>query len=269
MSRIRSVERYGWVRDLPDQRDKITAPPSSEDLALVAANPVVDLSTSPFMPPVWNQGQLGSCEAHSTGCAYLYAALASGKTLGTPSRLFIYYHARLIEGTVDQDAGSSIRDGFKVISTGVPPETDWPYDIKKFADAPPKKAETDAEAHKATLYTSVPQVGVDIKTQLVGASARPVSFGFTVYESFESAEVAHSGVVPIPKRNESVVGGHAVVIVGYDEELKRYKVRNSWGSKETDGTEWGFQGSGYFFLPYEYVENQGLASDFWVAEVAT
>ncbi len=260
MTRRRKIERYGWVPDLPDQRDRVTEPPSAEIRAKIAATPLVDLSGSPFMPPVWDQGQLGSCTAHSVGAAYQFAALASGVQAATPSRLYIYYHERLIEGTVDTDAGAQLRDGFKVLAAGVPPETDWPYDISEFSVKPPALAETDAAAHPTTVYTSVPQTRIDIQAQLVQDKPRPVSIGFTVYESFEGLSVATTGIVPMPLANEAVVGGHAVLVCGYDDEAQRYKVRNSWS------VAWGL--AGYFFLPYAYLEDPNLANDFWAAEVA-
>ena len=81
-------------------------------------------------------------------------------------------------------------------------------------------------------------------------------FGFTVYESFESPEVASTGVVPYPKRGESVLGGHAVCIAGYDAARKVFIVRNSYGD------QWGK--AGYFEMPFKYVTSKSLASDFWV-----
>jgi C1A family cysteine protease len=264
----RHIKRYGWIRDLPDERDKVTAPPSGETLARIAATPVVDLSTSPFMPPIWNQGQLGSCTAHSVGAAYEFAALASGVKVSTPSRLYIYYQERVIEGTVAQDSGASLRDGFKVLAAGVPPETDWPYDITKFELAAPPQAVADAAQHPTTVYQTVPQTRLDLQAQLVQDKPRPISIGFTVYESFESSAVAATGVVPMPSASEAVLGGHAVLVCGYDEPNQRYKLRNSWGSKDTDGTQWGIDGEGYFYLPYSYLEDPNLADDFWAAEVA-
>lgn len=259
MTTRRRIARYGWVPDLPDHRDKVTEPPNAATLALIAATPVVDLSGSPYMPPIWDQGQLGSCTAHSVGAAYEFAALATGHEIATPSRLYIYYAERVIEGTVSTDSGAQIRDGFKVLDSGVPPETDWPYDITRFALAPPPQAVADAAGHTATLYTSVPQARPDIQAQLV--NGRPVSFGFSVYESFETPAVAASGIVPLPAKREALLGGHAVLICGYTDDTQLYRVRNSWG------TGWGQLG--YFEMPYAYAENQRLASDFWTAEAAT
>lgn len=262
----------GWRPDLPDMRDQVVAPPTEALVELITSTTHLDLSASPFMPPVWNQGQLGSCTAHSVGCAYEFAAHASGAPqVGTPSRLFIYYGERLIEGSVSEDAGAEIRDGFKVLASGVPPETDWPYDISKFAQAPPALADTDAKAHLTTVYQRVPQTALGVKAILLGSAlgaGRPVSFGFTVYSSFESEVVASTGVVPMPRTHESVLGGHAVAIVGWDDLYEfpngdgegAWIVRNSWD------VTWGR--AGYCLMPYRYLLNKRLANDFWTANVA-
>ena len=87
------------------------------------------------------------------------------------------------------------------------------------------------------------------------ADGFPFVLRFTVYESFESQEVAKTGVVPVPNPDEKVMGGHAVMGVGYDEGPKRFIVRNSWGEG------WGMKG--YFTIPYEYLANRNLSDDFW------
>jgi C1A family cysteine protease len=248
----RRVARYGWIPQLPDLRD-----------AQLAIEPVtnlpssVDLSTSPNMPPVYDQGQLGSCTANAIGAAVDFENHAQDGTFLTPSRLWIYYQERVIENTVNQDSGAQIRDGMKAVAQlGVCPETDWPYDISTFTDTPPQTDYTDALKDKILTYQAPPQELFALKSVLAGG--RPVVFGFTVYESFESQEVASSGVVPMPNPREKVVGGHAVVLVGYDDAQDKFRVRNSWGG--------GWGQNGYFQLPYLYVTSGSLASDFWVVQ---
>jgi len=241
---------YGWQRDLPDERDFLYAAPLLRfPQGLPAA---VDLR--PECPPVYDQGQLGSCTANGIGGAIEFDQRKQGTKEFVPSRLFIYYNERVMEGTVNQDAGAQIRDGVKSVATlGAPPETDWPYDIAKFAQKPPAKAYTDAKQDLVTAYARVAQN----LTQMQGclASGYPFVFGFTVYESFESEEVAQTGVVPMPAHGEAVLGGHCVVAVGYDSKKRVFIIRNSWG------TGWGMKG--YCTMPFEYLISTHLASDFW------
>jgi len=245
----RKIAGYGWNRDLPDGRDYMYAAP----LEVLADLPLkVDLSGD--CPGVYDQGQLGSCTANSIGGALEFDQMKQGQKAFTPSRLFIYYNERKIEGTVDSDSGAMIRDGVKSVNkVGAPPETDWPYDIEKFRDKPPKKAYDDAKKHQAIRYARLTQTLGQLKGCL--ASGFPFVFGFVVYESFESPEVAKSGDAPMPRANEAQLGGHAVLAVGYDEDTQRFLIRNSWG------TGWGKKG--YFTLPYPYLLQASLSSDFW------
>ena len=173
----------------------------------------------------------------------------------SPSRLFIYYNEREMEGTVGTDAGAQIRDGIKSIGKqGVVSETEWPYDISKFTDKPGSALYTEAKHHTAIRYTRVIQDIVHIKQAI--AEGFPVVFGFSVYESFESPEVAKTGIMPMPKKDEHLMGGHAVMVVGFDDSRKCVIVRNSWGES------WGDKG--YFYMPYAFIENSDLANDFWI-----
>jgi C1A family cysteine protease len=175
-----------------------------------------------------------------------------------PSRLFIYYNERDIEGTVDSDSGAQIRDGIKSIaSQGDCPENEWSYDISKFAQKPPQKCYADALKHKAVQYQRITRTLNQMKGCL--ASGYPFVFGFTVYDSFESEEVAKTGQLNMPSAGENVVGGHAVLAVGYDDTQNRFIVRNSWGSS------WAMKG--YFTMPYRYLLDQNLSDDLWTVRV--
>jgi C1A family cysteine protease len=244
------VARYGWVPDLPDARDHLYAAPMLQTSILPA---MVDLR--PNCPPVYDQGQLGSCTGNAIAAAVQFERKKQGMAPDfAPSRLFIYYNERVIEGTVGTDAGAQIRDGIKAVSTlGVCPETDWPYNIAKFTQKPTVRAFKDALHAKAVSYSRVTRTLQQMKGCL--ASGFPFVLGFTVYESFESADVAKTGVMPMPVATETVLGGHAVMAVGYDDAQQRFFVRNSWGPG------WGMQG--YFSMPYSYLLDQNLSDDFW------
>ena len=248
--RKRTKARYGWVRDLPDERDHVYSAPLMHFSKGVPA--AIDLR--PHCPPVYDQGELGSCTANAIGGMIEFDRIKQKLPDFVPSRLFIYYNERAIEGTVGQDSGAQIRDGIKsVAKIGACPEKEWPYDIGKFAHKPPKKCYTDAKLDRAVQYSRVTQNLTQMLACL--ASGYPFVFGFTVYESFESQQVANTGIMPMPAPGEQVLGGHAVMAVGYDNPSRRLIVRNSWGEG------WG-QG-GYFLMPFEYVMHPGYTSDFW------
>ena len=245
----RKIQGYGWNPDLPDGRDLMYAAPPE---VVTALPPKVDLRAQ--CPGVYDQGQLGSCTANAIGAALEFDQIKQKEQAFTPSRLFIYYNERAMEGTVNSDAGGQIRDGVKSVNQqGAPPETDWPYDITKFAEKPPQKAYDDAAQHEAVLYQRLTPILGQLKGCL--AAGFPFVFGFVVYESFESQQVAQTGEAQLPQAGEQQLGGHAVLAVGYDESQQRFLVRNSWGPG------WGM--GGYFTLPYPYLLQQTLSSDFW------
>jgi C1A family cysteine protease len=244
------IKHYGWIPDLPDARDHLYAAPAPVMAKLPSK---MDLRSQ--CSPVYDQGQLGSCTANAIGGAIQFDRMKQNLTPNfVPSRLFIYYNERVIEGTVATDSGAQIRDGIKTVATqGACPEPDWPYDISKFAVPPPKADFTEALGNRAVSYNRLVQNLNLLKGCL--ASGYPFVFGFTVYESFESQAVAQTGIVPMPSPGEKVLGGHAVMAVGYDDSTQRFIVRNSWG------TSWGI--GGYFMMPYAYVTDSNLADDLW------
>jgi C1A family cysteine protease len=248
------IQKYGWTRDLPDHRDHLYAAPPQK---LAALPPSFDLR--PQCPPVYDQGQLGSCTANAIAGAIQFDQMKQKlNPVFTPSRLFIYYNERAIEGTVASDSGAQIRDGVKSVGQqGDCPETEWPYDITKFAQKPPSSCYSDARKYKVVSYQRITQSLAQMRGCL--ASGSPFVFGFTVYQAFESPDVAKSGLVPLPGPKEQSIGGHAVMAVGYDDGSQTVTVRNSWGSA------WGL--AGYFKLPYAYIQDPNLASDFWNIQV--
>ncbi|WP_434614976.1 C1 family peptidase [Arthrobacter sp. A5] len=246
----RTNSHYGWIPDLPDQRDHLYAVPPP----LVAKLPAkVDLT--PQCPPVYDQGQLGSCTGNGIAGSLQFDAMKEGlPDTSVPSRLFIYYNERVIEGTVGSDSGAMIRDGIKTVAqTGACDESNWPYDITKFSVKPPDSCFQQAGSHRVISYSRVVQSLGQLKGCL--AAGYPIVFGFTVYESFEEPTVTSTGTVPMPASNEKVLGGHCVLAVGYDDAAQRFVIRNSWGSG------WGKQG--YATMPYAYLLTSALSTDFW------
>jgi C1A family cysteine protease len=271
--------RYGWIPDLPDTRDlsyKAVAP------KIMKLPDKVDLRE--WCSPVEDQGSLGSCTANA--CAgnlellerkgidpvpedpitpsltlwqrilRFFGLYKPTNTLGSglfkdTSRLFIYYNARSLIGTTAEDSGAYIRDCMKTLAReGHCLEKLWPYNLGMAFTRPNSAAYADGHNHVITNYMRIDTIN-DMLTCL--ADGYPVVIGITLYESFESDEVRRTGVVNMPGSYERVIGGHAVLVVGYDQSTKRLLVRNSWGPN------WGQ--NGYFTIPYEYVEK--LGADFW------
>lgn len=244
-------KKFGWIRDLPDHRDVMySAPVRRAEVPLPAK---VNLMKQ--MPPVYDQGNLGSCTAQAIAAAIDFAHSNNPLRGGffTPSRLFIYFNEREMEGNVNLDAGASIRDGIKsVADQGVCKETDWPYYVSKFKEKPSKQNYMDALGFQAIDFQRI------IHTDLYAlrsclAGGHPFVFGLTLYDSFFDAE--HNGNVKMPKLTENMVGGHAMLCVGYVDRTKKFIVRNSWGDK------WG--AAGYCAIPYAYMTHRQLGADFW------
>ncbi len=214
--------------------------------------------------PIEDQGNIGSCTANAgVGLLEYFERRAYGKHLDG-SRLFLYKATRNLLGWTG-DQGASLRATMKaMVLFGVPPETHWPYKVTKYDEEPPAFCYAFAQNYKALNYyrldppgTSTSQLLTTIKNNL--AANLPCMFGFTVYSSIPPVGDG-KGEIPYPLKGESVLGGHAIVAVGFNDTKMIGKnkgallIRNSWG------TNWGMQGYGW--LPYAFVES-GLAVDFW------
>jgi C1A family cysteine protease len=261
----RKVAGYGWHPDLPDHRDRIY---NDEDEVQPASAlpPMVDLS--PHMPPIYDQGQLGSCTGNGIARVFEYEAMAQSEAEQTPSRLFIYYNERAIEGTVSQDSGGQVRDGIKVVhKLGAPPETLWPYSDANpgpFEEKPPASVYAAARTYEALVYKRILPDAEGNALRSALAANHPVVFGFSVPAYFEPNPAWNPAEtpLPLPGPNDKIIGGHCVVISGYDYSGSRFagpafQIDNSWG------TQWGI--GGRFWMDAGWFDPKaGLARDFWV-----
>lgn len=239
---------YGWRRDQPDARDRLYAAIARPPKRLPAR---VDLR--PWCPAVECQGTIGSCTAHALTATLEFLARRAGRRLRHLSRLFVYYNARVLEGTAATDDGAMIRNGVKTLAKlGVCAETLWPYRVRRFARKPPVRCYVRAAGHQVTSYHRIR--GLAEMRQCL-AEGFPFVFGLATYEGFEAAAIRHTGVLHLPRRTEQKRGGHSVCAVGYDDRAARFLIRNSWGA------DWGRRG--YFTAPYDYLADPKLADDFW------
>jgi hypothetical protein len=167
--------------------------------------------------------------------------------------LFLYFNTRKRMGTVDNPSGENVADTLGAArDDGFCPEALWPYDVERVSVAPPEAC-YEAAAQWHIRSRKVPQTAERIRALL--ANGTPVLFAFYVYESFLTDEVTKSGVTPMPRVGEERRGGHAALLVGYDDSTQTFVVRNSWGAN------WGQQG--YCLVPYAYVLDPERAFDFY------
>jgi C1A family cysteine protease len=274
--------RLGWIPDVPDRRDISFRAVFRLPVKLP---PRADLRAG--CSPVEQQGNLGSCTAQALVGALEFLELqAQGAGRRSPgasqksqvecqksleknlrlatcdqrpsrfrdlSRLFVYYNERAAMGTVREDSGAMLRTGIKVLKKqGVCREVLWPYLIAKFAVKPKPACYREAARHQVTAYQRLETLN-EMKACL--AMGLPFVFGFAVYEHVMSAAVRRSGKIRLPKPRERMLGGHAVLAVGYRDKTRALIFRNSWGA------EWGR--AGYGEMPYAYLEDRNLSDDFW------
>jgi len=244
----RRLRRYGR---LPDYRD-ILYGAVREIPATVPET--IDLRS--HCSGVEDQGALGSCTANALAGGLEFLEMKYGVPFVDLSRLFC--NEPLIEETVTFDSGAMLRDGVKtLVRQGVCSEKRWPYDITKFARKPPASRFKEGLDHQITACQRILSLD-EILACL--AEGFPFVFGFAVDESFESPRVAGTGIVEMPESDEHLIGGHAVLAVGYVQSERRFIVRNSWRSR------WGMRG--YFTIPFEYLADRALADDFWTIRCA-
>ncbi len=248
-------KKYGWKKDLPDHRDLWYT-------YLIRETDITkkDLRNE-FMSPVYDQGNIGSCTANAILSAFSYEHKKEGLGSFDGSRLFLYYNERLIEGTPMVDSGANIRDGIKVINKiGICKEEFCPYDTTKFTIPPSINSYKDAKKHKSVKYM---RMNVDINEFKNAINNNYlVIFGFSVPLSFEDSDISTTGIMKMPEEHEKIIGGHAVVACGYDDNYDNrggyLLIKNSWS------TSWG-QG-GYFWMPYSFIQDKYCA-DCWIIQL--
>jgi len=271
----------GWLPDYPDFRDYTLEIGENEELNLLLSTiglDRVDLTTLPssvdlrkWCSPIENQGQIGSCTANAgTGVVEYFENRAFGRYLDA-SRLFLYKATRNF-AKLTGDSGAFLRSTMGALALfGVPPEDYWPYTDKvpDFDKEPTAFCYSFAANYKSIKYfrhdaTNLTNEAVLDSIKKALAAGIPSMFGFTVFNSISQAGT--TGKIPFPCRNEKILGGHAIVAVGYDDSMiiknttcgyqtqGALLIRNSWG------TGWGVKGYGW--LPYEYILKEA-ACDFW------
>ncbi|MEM8908006.1 MAG: C1 family peptidase [Bacteroidota bacterium] len=252
-----SKGRFNLQKDAQDHADQWYVPASTSPP--LAAK--VDLRQIPnAFPPVFDQGKINSCTANAVAAAiYFDMVQQNWRKPFVPSRLFIYYNERALANDLDEQrygargAPVSLRNCIKSVhEQGYCEERLWPYDTEKLYQQPPAEAFDSARLHHTYEYRRI-----DHKINLLKdclSDGFPFLLGIPVYPSFETAQVIQDGQVPMPQADEKQIGGHAILVVGYDEEQQHFIFRNSLGSG------WGADGYGY--LNYEYVLKYGF--DFWV-----
>lgn len=255
--------KYGFKKDVNDTRDFKYKATSSINKVFPSK---LDLRFNEIA--IYDQGDLGSCTGNAIAYIVQYDLFKNKNVLFTPSRLFIYYNERKLENTIYEDSGATIRNGIKTINVnGVCDECLWQYDTTKFTHQPSNNAYEQSQLCKSLSYFRVEQTMNDIKDAL--NNNFPIAYGFMIYESFETGTVKKDGLMDFPDiSKEKCLGGHAVVCIGYDDTITfknqtkgGFIIRNSWGNK------WGIDG--HFYMPYNYMLNPAMATDFWVIKSIT
>jgi C1A family cysteine protease len=263
----RKIARYGWQRDLPDDRDYLY----EEHHETLNANQMPKkISLVPNMPDIYDQLQIGSCVGNGTARVMEYIENAQGNGFVTPSRLFIYGNARRYEGTYATDSGAQVRDGIKgVAQYGAPPESDWPYSDASpgpFNETIPANVYADATKFEAIQYSKITvgvTPGAPMRTAIYNGT--PIVFGFSVPSYFEDGSWDPSTTpLPLPNGQSRYIGGHCVVVSGYDFTRTEFpvdvfEIDNSWGAG------WGLGGRFYMNAGW-FSHRAQLATDLWCVE---
>lgn len=216
--------------------------------------------------PIYDQGPLGSCVSNALLGAFefidMWNPILVSLGMDTPepheskSRLFHYYWGRTVAGLdTNLDTGMPIWSGIQaIISLGLPPEADWPYDPLKFAETPPKQASLDADKERLLYFKWLPTRNLQlIKAMLMGK--KPFFFGVGVGNDFAYYRPNPKGVLVAPPPG-GIIGWHCMRSIGYSDALQAFRVANSWG------TGWGE--NGYCWMDYNWFLDPAVSFDFWL-----
>jgi len=240
-----------------DSRDIIYKVPNTTNIT-----PHNTFSLASKITTIRDQGSLGSCVSNAFS---QYFSMGTSNKVNI-SRLYHYYTGRLISGLSNlDDSGLYVRDACKIVSkAGACQETLWSYNVNNFAVMPPLACFQGSKFFQSYSYSSIPQTVTAI-TSFLDTQGKPVVFGLTVYDSFMTSTVSRTGIVPMPNtNNESVQGGHCMLIVGYDSNDQLFLCVNSWGNAWGCSSTGATTGSrGFCYLPYAYVTSTSLCNDFW------
>ncbi len=210
--------------------------------------PIVDLRSK--FNGVYDQGKIGSCTANALCSIYEYDT-----TNFRGSRLFLYYNERLLINETNLDNGAFIKDGITCLKKfGLCEEKYWSYIIENVFKEPSKDAYDNATLNYLIEGIQISNEIPTIKYWL--NKNEPIVLGIAIYSNFTNFSSGKTGKIGLPNENDKFIGGHAVVLCGYNDTKKEFILRNSWGSY------WG--DNGYFYLPYDYISNTNLTSDLWI-----
>jgi len=243
---------FNYKKDVDDIRDY----QFHKKVVLLEKSALPSSFQLPSLPPILDQGDLGSCTANSSSNALRFLLKKNNLNVFQPSRLYIYWFTRFIEGNTNSDSGASLRNTLKSISKyGACHENLWAYNISQFKTKPNAPSQTDAKKHASKFQYLAVKQNLDIIKNAI-CQGFPIVLGFLVFNSFMSNKVTATGIVPMPDPNkEKMLGGHAVLLVSYDDSKRLFGFMNSWGPN------WG--NKGFFYLPYDYVLSPNLAFDMW------
>lgn len=208
----------------------------------------IDLRTK--FPPVYDQGKIGSCTANAL-CSIFEYDTDSFKG----SRLFLYYNERLLINETDKDNGGYLSDGILTLKNyGICEEKYWPYIIENIFNKPSEEAYEKAKINYVIEAISISNELEIIKYWL--NKNEPIALGIAIYSNFVNFSSSKNGKIGLPTNDDKFIGGHAVILCGYNDNTQQFLLRNSWGSY------WGE--NGYFYLPYSYITDNNLCGDLWI-----